>query len=143
MMPGDSSSSISDVFGRAMTAYLAGTLRAPGADAYKVIARFEGGWSYGAEDSPFADWPFMATVESHAASNACLRLFVGTGIYDTTTTIGAADYLFAQSSLPRARYRNERYVGGHVFYSDDKSRARFQSDLVDFIGADTCKDTSK
>jgi carboxypeptidase C (cathepsin A) len=143
MMPGDPSSSISDVFGKAMTAYLAGTLKAPGAEAYKVIARFEGGWSYGSEDSPFADWPFMATVESHAASNACLRLFVGTGIYDTTTTIGAADYLFAQSSLPRARYRNERYVGGHVFYSDDKSRARFQSDLVDFIGADTCKDTSQ
>lgn len=143
MMPGDPSSSISDLFGKAMTAYLAGTLRAPVADAYKVIARFEGGWSYGAEDSPFADWPFMATVESHAASNRCLRLFVGTGIYDTTTTIGAADYLFAQSSLPKSRFRNERYVGGHVFYSDDKSRARFQSDLVDFIGADTCKDTSQ
>jgi carboxypeptidase C (cathepsin A) len=143
MMPGDPSSSISDVFGKAMTAYLGGTLKAPGADAYKVIARFEGGWSYGAEDSPFADWPFMATVESHAASNACLRLFVGTGIYDTTTTIGAADYLFAQSSLPKGRYRNERYIGGHVFYSDDASRARFQSDLVDFIGADTCKDMPK
>ena len=140
MMPGDPSSSISDVFGKAMTTYLAGTLKAPGAAAYKVIARFEGGWSYGAEDSPFADWPFMATVENHAATNPCLRLFVGTGIYDTTTTIGAADYLFAQSNLPKARYRNERYVGGHVFYSDDKSRARFQSDLIDFIGADTCKD---
>jgi carboxypeptidase C (cathepsin A) len=143
MMPGDPSSSISDVFGKAMTAYLGGTLKAPGADAYRVIARFEGGWSYGAEDSPFADWPFMATVEIHAATNACLRLFVGTGIYDTTTTIGAADYLFAQSSLPKGRYRNERYIGGHVFYSDDASRARFQSDLVDFIGADTCKDMPK
>ncbi|MFK4870943.1 S10 family serine carboxypeptidase-like protein [Novosphingobium sp. ZW T3_23] len=143
MMPGDPSSSISDAFGKAMTDYLATTLKAPGADAYKVIARFEGGWSYGSEDSPFADWPFMATVERHAAANACLRLFVGTGIYDTTTTIGAADYLFAQSSLPRDRYRNARYVGGHVFYSDDGSRTRFQSDLVDFIKADSCRGARK
>jgi carboxypeptidase C (cathepsin A) len=143
MMPGDPSSSISEAFGQAMKDYLAGTLKAPGADAYKVIARFEGSWSYGAEDSPFADWPFMATVERHAASNACLRLFVGTGIYDTTTTIGAADYLFAQSSVPRERYRNARYVGGHVFYSDDGSRARFQSDLAEFIAADGCRGARK
>ncbi|TCM40856.1 septum formation initiator [Novosphingobium sp. ST904] len=143
MMPGDPSSSISDIFGKAMTVYLGDTLKAPGADTYKVIARFEGGWSYGAEDSPFADWPFMSVVERHAATNACLRLFVGTGIYDTTTTIGAADYLFAQSSLPKTRYRNERYVGGHVFYSDDGSRARFQSDLVDFINADSCRGAQK
>jgi carboxypeptidase C (cathepsin A) len=143
MMPGDPSSSISDAFGKAMTGYLADTLKAPGADAYKVIARFDGSWSYGSEDSPFADWPFMSVVERHAAGNACLRLFVGTGIYDTTTTIGAADYLFAQSSLPQARYRNARYVGGHVFYSDDGSRARFQSDLVDFIKADSCRGAQK
>ncbi len=143
MMPGDPSSSISDAFGKAMTDYLTATLKVPGADSYKVIARFDGIWSYGAEDSPFADWPFMATVERHAASNACLRLFVGTGIYDTTTTIGAADYLFAQSSLPKDRYRNERYVGGHVFYSDDDGRARFQSDLAEFIKADSCRRTGK
>ncbi|MBO9723351.1 MAG: septum formation initiator [Novosphingobium sp.] len=143
MMPGDPASSISDAFGKAMTDYLGGTLKVPGADTYKVIARFDGGWSYGSEDSPFADWPFMSVVERHAAGNTCLRLFVGTGIYDTTTTIGAADYLFAQSSLPQARYRNARYVGGHVFYSDDGSRARFQSDLIDFIKADACRGASK
>lgn len=138
MMRGDPSSPISAIYGGAMTAYLADTLKVPEADRYKILARFEGGWRYGAADSPFSDWPFMATVEQHAETNACLRVFVGTGIYDTTTTIGAADYLFAQSSLPESRYRNERYVGGHVFYSDDTSRARFQSDLVDFIKADTC-----
>lgn len=138
MMPGDPSSPISDIYGKAMTAYLADTLKADAA-SYKVIARFQGDWSYGGADSPFADWPFMATVERHAQTNTCLRVFVGTGIYDTTTTIGAADYLFAQSSLPKDRYRNERYVGGHVFYSDDGSRKRFQSDLVDFIKSDTCK----
>ncbi|MBH0114531.1 septum formation initiator [Novosphingobium sp. YJ-S2-02] len=138
MMPGDPSSPISTIFGKAMSDYLASDLQAPGAADYKVLARFEGGWTYGSADSPFADWPFMADVERHAADNACLRLFVGTGIYDTTTTIGAADYLFAQSSLPRERYVNARYVGGHVFYSDDGSRARFQSDLAAFLKADTC-----
>ncbi|KHK90458.1 septum formation initiator [Novosphingobium malaysiense] len=139
MMRGDPSSSISDIFGTAMTEYLADTLEVPDAARYKTIARFEGGWSYGSADSPFSDWPFMATVERHAESNPCLRVFVGTGIYDTTTTIGAADYLFAQSSLPRERYRNERYIGGHVFYSDDASRKRFQGDLVNFIKADRCR----
>ncbi|WP_148274848.1 septum formation initiator [Novosphingobium sp. PP1Y] len=138
-MPGDPASSISDAYQNAMLQYVSGSLHIPGADRYKVIARFEGDWSYGSADSPFADWPFMSVVERHAQTNACLRLFVGTGIYDTTTTIGAADYLFAQSSLPQDRYRNERYAGGHVFYSDDHSRVRFQSDLAAFIGADTCR----
>ncbi|TCM15418.1 carboxypeptidase C (cathepsin A) [Novosphingobium sp. PhB165] len=138
MMPGDPSSPISDIYGKAMTDYLASTLKVPDAASYKVLARFEDEWRYGGADSPFADWPFMATVERHAQANTCLRFFVGTGLYDTTTTIGAADYLFAQSSLPTARYRNARYVGGHVFYSDDTSRARFQADLVQFIKADPC-----
>ncbi|SLK02712.1 S10 family serine carboxypeptidase-like protein [Novosphingobium mathurense] len=138
-MPGDPASTISDAYQNAMLRYLSASLHIPGADRYKVIARFEGEWSYGSADSPFADWPFMSVVERHAETNKCLRLFVGTGIYDTTTTIGAADYLFAQSGLPESRYRNERYVGGHVFYSDDTSRARFQSDLAAFVKADTCR----
>ncbi|WP_230292637.1 septum formation initiator [Croceicoccus sp. Ery5] len=139
MMGPDPASVISDIYEKAMRDYLRVWLGIANADAYKVISRFDQPWSYGGADSPFADWPFMQTVETHAAQNRCLRLFVGTGLYDLTTTVGAADYLFAQSNLPRDRWRNEVYGGGHVFYSDDASRTAFLSDLTGFVQDDPCR----
>lgn len=134
----DAFSAVSDLYRRAMPAYLDALLPgARGAD-YKVIARPGGTWRYGGADSPFSDWPFMETVERAAAADRCLRLFVGTGVFDLTTTIGAADYLFAQSSLPAARYRAEEYGAGHMFYSDAAAREAFLADMRAFIAADPC-----
>ena len=84
-------------------------------------------------DSPFNDWPFMARLEQAMAANPGLRLFVGTGLYDLTTTVGAADYLFAQSSLTPDRFRNERYPAGHVAYSDDASWRKLVADIRQFL----------
>lgn len=69
------------------------------------------------------------------AANPGLRLFVGTGSFDLTTTVGAADYHFAQASLPAKRYRNVRYPAGHVFYSDDTSWHQLVTDTRAFLRA--------
>lgn len=128
----DAFSAVSDLYGKAVI----GQLRRIGVAAperYKVIARVTGDWSYGAGDSPFNDWPFMARLEAAMSADPKLRLFVGTGIYDLTTTIGAADYLFAQSTLAPDRFVNHRYPAGHVAYSDDASWRRFVSDIRAFL----------
>ena len=130
----DAFSAVSDLYGKAIVQQLA-TIGASDAAAYKVIVRSEGDWQYGAGDSPFNDWPFMAHLETAMAATPDLRLFVGSGLFDLTTTVGAADYLFAQSSLAPARYRNERYPAGHVSYSDDASWHKLMGDLRTFITA--------
>lgn len=130
----DAFSAVSDLYGKAIVNQLA-AIGVSDSAAYKVIVRGEGDWRYGAGDSPFNDWPFMARLEKAMAATPDLRLLVGTGLFDLTTTVGAADYLFAQSSLAPARYRNERYPAGHVFYSDDVSWHKFMADLRTFIAA--------
>ena len=129
---------VSALYAAAMPEYLERFSIVSDPAAYKVLARPDGSWSYGGADSPFADWPFMVSVERAADTNRCLRLFVGTGLFDLTTTVGAADYLFAQSDLPPERYVSRTYDAGHMFYSDPASREALLSDLRRFIGADPC-----
>jgi carboxypeptidase C (cathepsin A) len=128
----DAFSAVSDLYGKAVIGQLARIgVKAP--ERYKVINRVAGDWAYGAGDSPFNDWPFMARLEAAMTADAKLRLFVGTGLYDLTTTIGAADYLFAQSNLAAERYVNRTYRAGHVAYSDDASWRALVGDIRDFI----------
>ena len=135
----DAFSPISDRMSAAIVPLLRDRLGVANADDYRIIARMDGEWSYGGADSPFSDWPFMTIVEQRADADPCLRLFVGTGLYDLTTTVGAADYLFAQSELPADRWENRVYAGGHVFYSDRAARDTFLADLVRFVDADRCR----
>lgn len=128
----DAFSAVSDLYGKAVIGQLA-RIGVQQPERYKVIVRFPGEWSYGAGDSPFNDWPFMTRLESAMAAQPKLRLFVGTGLYDLTTTIGAADYLFAQSNLAENRFVNHRYPAGHVAYSDDASWRTLISDIRAFI----------
>lgn len=130
----DAFSPVSDLYGKAVLGQLARIGVADPAD-YRVIVRFPGDWAYGAGDSPFNDWPFMAQLEKNMAANPELRLFVGTGLFDLTTTVGATDYLFAQASLPTERYHNARYPAGHVAYSDDASWHQLVTDIRAFLRA--------
>lgn len=139
LMGPDAFSAVSDLYARAMPGYLSrfGIVSDPA--AYKVLARFEGDWSYGASDSPFSDWPFMTSVERAAERSKCFRLFVGTGLFDLTTTVGAADYLLAQSDLAPERVTSKTYDGGHMFYSDPASREALLRDLREFVRGDACR----
>lgn len=128
----DAFSPVSDLYGKAVVGQLA-RIGVADAATYRVIVRGEDDWRYGSGDSPFNDWPFMARLERAMAAAPDMRLFVGTGLYDLTTTIGAADYLFAQSSLTPDRFRNRRYPAGHVAYSDDASWRLLIRDLRAFL----------
>jgi carboxypeptidase C (cathepsin A) len=128
----DAFSPVSELYGKAVIGQLA-RIGVKQPERYKVAVRFAGEWSYGAGDSPFNDWPFMARLEAAMTAEPKLRLFVGTGLYDLTTTVGAADYLFAQSSLAADRFVNHRYRAGHVAYSDDTSWRKFVGDVRAFI----------
>ena len=128
----DAFSPVSDLYGKAVVEQLA-RIGATDGTAYRVIVRGEDDWRYGSGDSPFNDWPFMARLERAMAAVPAMRLFVGTGLYDLTTTVGAADYLLAQSSLAPDRFRNHRYPAGHVAYSDDTSWRLLMRDLRAFL----------
>ena len=123
---------MSDLYGKAVVEQLA-RIGVTDATAYRVIVRGEDDWRYGSGDSPFNDWPFMARLERAMAAVPAMRLFVGTGLYDLTTTVGAADYLLAQSNLAPDRFRNHRYPAGHVAYSDDTSWRLLMRDLRAFL----------
>jgi carboxypeptidase C (cathepsin A) len=68
-------------------------------------------------------------------TNAKLRLFVGTGLYDTTTTTGAARYFVARGGFPRDRVETRVYEGGHMFYTNDAALGAFSRDLRAFVSA--------
>ncbi|OWV34631.1 septum formation initiator [Pacificimonas flava] len=131
----DAFSAVSGLYGQAMPDYLEGDLGIGGAQAYKVIVRSERPWIYGGADSPFANWPFMDLIEAGMERDEALRLFVASGIFDLTTTIGAADYLIDQSDIPADRYTVKRYEAGHVVYSDDESWRRLIADLRAFLSS--------
>ncbi|USU11521.1 septum formation initiator [Sphingomonadaceae bacterium OTU29THOMA1] len=130
----DAFSAVSDRYGKAVIGQLT-RIGVADAAGYRVIVRGGDDWGYGSGDSPFNDWPFMARLEQAMTATPGLRLFVGTGLYDLTTTVGAADYLFAQSTLTPDRYRNARYPAGHVAYSDDASWRLLMRDLRAFLAA--------
>ena len=128
----DAFSAVSDLYGKAVIGQLT-RIGVIDAAAYRATVRGGDDWRYGSGDSPFNDWPFMARLERAMAATPGLRLFVGTGLYDLTTTVGAADYLFAQSSLAPDRYHDARYPAGHVAYSDDASWRLLMRDLRAFL----------
>ncbi len=127
---GEAFTPVSDLYGEALVQYLAKL--GVGGD-YRVIERIEGPWAYGGGDSPFADWPFSQSIERAMASDPRFRLFIATGLYDLTTTVGAADYLVAHMQADRSRIVNRRYRAGHMTYSDDAARKALASDIRAFL----------
>lgn len=92
---------------------------------YVPLAEVEGleAWHWGGT-SPFSDWPYAAPISAQFARNPRFRVIIANGIYDTQTTIGAADYLRRQSGWPAARTAYRIYGGGHMAYTDpDAARA--------------------
>ncbi len=67
--------------------------------------------------SPFGDWPYYKGIGKMMKLNPGFRLLVGNGIYDTQTTMGAAELLAIQSGWDAARVTLRYYDGGHTGYS--------------------------
>ena len=105
---------------------------------YRSAAPRVAPWRYrptGGAGGPFDDYDYDRGIARAMAARDDFRLFVGTGIYDTTTTLGAARYLAQQATYPRDRIELREYEGGHMAYSNPEARTRMANDLRAFITA--------
>ncbi|MBP1326937.1 carboxypeptidase C (cathepsin A) [Leucobacter exalbidus] len=83
--------------------------------------------------SPFATFDYAANLRAWMRANRAARLFVGTGHYDSLTTVGAAQNMLSQNALPRDRVTFCTYEGGHMMYTDRASAHKLGADLRAFI----------
>lgn len=125
--------------------HLVHSLGAPGDEVYRLAASgVHEGWDYqeaGATaafggsplPSPFAQFDYAAHLRSWMRANPRARLFVGTGHYDSLTTVGAARHLLAQNALPRERVTFRAYAGGHMMYTVRSVAEQLGADLRRFI----------
>lgn len=90
-------------------------------------------WVWADNKTPFLDWPYVGQLKSTMDGNPRMRLFVGNGYYDTQTTIGAMDYLVAQSGFPADRVETRYYQGGHMFYTVEQSAKSLGEDVRRFV----------
>ncbi|MFT4235796.1 MAG: hypothetical protein QM607_12465 [Microbacterium sp.] len=83
--------------------------------------------------SPFHTYPYPAHLSRWMKAVPESRLFIGTGLYDSLTTVGAADHLVRQWDLPRERVTSRWYAAGHMMYSDPEIGAQLNADLRAFV----------
>lgn len=83
--------------------------------------------------SPFRTYPYPARLSRWMKQTPRGRLFIGTGVYDSLTTVGAADHLLRQWGLPRERTETHWYRAGHMMYSDPEVAVRLNADLRAFL----------
>lgn len=101
---------------------------APGADQW--------GWSpTGGMGGPFSDFDYAAQITRAMEASPDFRLMIGTGRYDTTTTIGPARYLALQAGEARDRITLHDYEGGHMAYTNADALKAMSDDVRAFIAA--------
>ncbi|MGN8247474.1 S10 family serine carboxypeptidase-like protein [Cellulomonas soli] len=83
--------------------------------------------------SPFNVFDYAGVLEHLMAQRPDLRLFVGTGYFDSLTTVGAVEHLLAQADLPAERVVRREYPAGHMMYTDPACRAALVADLRVFL----------
>ena len=103
---------------------------------YRAFAPDTGGWAWsptGGIGGPFNDFDYQANFGRALAANPNFRLMIGTGRYDTTTTIGPARYLKARGVLPPERVALKDYEGGHMAYTNEEALKAFSGDVRSFV----------
>lgn len=83
--------------------------------------------------SPFHTYPYPARLSRWMKQTPRGRLFIGTGVYDSLTTVGAADHLLRHWGLPRERTETHEYRAGHMMYSDPEVAVHLNADLRAFL----------
>ena len=79
----------------------------------------------------------MTALRQSLAIDPALRVLVVHGLYDLVTPYFASELQLAQvpEALAGDRLRLRAYPGGHMFYSQDASRAAFQADAEALVSA--------
>jgi carboxypeptidase C (cathepsin A) len=90
-------------------------------------------WVWSDSTSPFGDWPYMRALSDAMRYAPGMRLFLGAGKHDLSTTIGAAEHAAAQATWPRDRVQVKRYDGGHLMYSISSTLERLAGPLRAFM----------
>ncbi|MEP6908542.1 MAG: hypothetical protein ABI858_11275, partial [Pseudoxanthomonas sp.] len=90
-------------------------------------------WDWDVNKSPFGDYPWVGELRELLVSNPDFRLLVGGGYYDSQTTIGAMDYLAAQSGFPMNQVRTRYYQGGHMMYTIEPTAAQLANDIRQMV----------
>ncbi len=66
--------------------------------------------------------------------NPNLKVFVAAGLYDSLNSCPFNEYLVSQlEAAIAANFMTRCYVGGHMMYEDEETRAPLKRDLVEFI----------
>lgn len=90
-------------------------------------------WLWGGGDTPFADYDWPGMLRGTFSALPRFRGLILGGYYDTTSTVGMSRFGIESNEFPRDRLRMRNYVGGHLFYTDDKSRAAAAAEIREFL----------
>ncbi|HEY0681245.1 MAG TPA: hypothetical protein VGD45_02845 [Steroidobacter sp.] len=134
----DPSMKVQPAFVAAVTDHLKNNLRVTLNDEYRSVdaaIRGPNAWDYGAPPSPFSDYDFPAAISHVMSAQPEFRLFIGTGVYDTTTTFGPVRYMVTRSNFPAARVVVRTYEGGHMAYTSEAALKALTDDVRQFIGS--------
>lgn len=130
----DASEFTTAVYSARIVPYLKDALKVDLTEEYRTRdTDNRGGWDYGSPPSPFSEWPFVEQLAETMRAEPGMRLLLGSGIFDMTTTIGAAEHLQMHGGLPLERVRASRYIGGHMAYTDPETLVKFTGDVRAFI----------
>lgn len=135
----DPSMKFRDAFFALASEHYRGALAVPPTDDYLAFDPEASRFDWGVPAHPFSDYDYAAVLRRRMQAQPCLRLAIGTGIYDTTTTVGPARYLVARSQLPRERVRLHQYEGGHMAYSSEKALAALAADVRTLLRPTDCR----
>ena len=103
--------------------------------ALRADVRGLGDWEWGG-NNPFSHFNYAANIDYLFDQLNEFRVYVGSGLYDLSTTTGGADYLLQQRNWPAEHVMLKRYIGGHMAYTDSESAAAMANDIRAFILGD-------
>ncbi|MGO4585883.1 hypothetical protein AB4Z38_18675 [Arthrobacter sp. 2RAF6] len=99
------------------------------------------GWNWALDEldskgGPFGRFDHAGALTRWMRRQAGSRLLLATGLYDTLTTIGAADMLLATADLPAGRVTRRTYAAGHMMYTDPQCALDLANDVRELITGD-------
>lgn len=123
---------VQQAFSEQFAGYLARDLKAGAVGEYRgmyVFGNSLNDWGWGANTSPFGDWPYKQPITDLMAANPKFRLMAANGWTDTQTTVGAMELLVNEAQWPKDRVRTYTYKGGHMAYTVAATLKAFTGDV--------------
>ncbi len=106
------------------------------ASEYQMAAPETRNWGWSPTSGiggPFDDFDYQANFGLALKARPTFRLMIGTGLYDTTTTVGPARYLKAKGVLPPDHVVLRQYEGGHMAYTNEEALKALTDDVRAFV----------